>query len=264
MRPTPYPAPGHVHFSNLRAMNLSAAHFQASITHPFKATPKMQHGTLVHTLTLGNGPDEPDALDSIEIWTGKSRQGKAWEEFRSGLADHVLTPTEKEYDRALAAAKAILADPRAREALEGEKEQAFEWSVMGRKCAGRLDVINRPKRRAVELKTTALAQPDWFVRHALKMHYHAQLAWYVDGLELEGATIIAAETRPPYAVEVFELTPRALEKGRMLVRKWMERLLICESSGEWPGYSQCVNELDVPDTLEDLVFPDDDEEEAAA
>lgn len=40
---------------------------------------------------------------------------------------------------------------------------------------------------------------------------------------------------------------------------------VCEGSGEWPGYSQCVNELDVPDTIEDLVFPDDDnnEEEAA-
>jgi hypothetical protein len=59
---------------------------------------------------------------------------------------------------------------------------------------------------------------------------------------------------------VFRLPERALEAGRRANRLWLERLLVCEQSGEFPPYSQSVVELGFPEDEPALVFG---EEEAA-
>ena len=112
----------------------------------------------------------------------------------------------------------------------------------------------------VELKTARTANPDWFRRDALRMAYHAQLAWYADGLraarlaDVHHAFVVAVESAPPFPVVVFELTPEALEHGRKLCRLWLEQLLVCEQSDHWPGYAQSVVPLDVDIDLDDLIL----------
>ena len=85
------------------------------------------------------------------------------------------------------------------------------------------------------------------------MGYHAQLAWYMDGVEAAGLPaphdgyIVAVESKAPYAVVCYQLTPRAFDMGRRSYRLWLEQLAVCEQSNFWPGYVQSVTPLDVPE-----------------
>jgi hypothetical protein len=166
--------------------------------------------------------------------------------------------TASEYDEAARCAEVVRASPIARELLDGETECPLRWSVLGRACAGQLDVLG--PRRVVDLKTTTKSEPEWFSRHAMGMAYHAQLDWYAEGARanatrIDDCYIVAVETRAPYAVTCLRLTEHVLELGARLTRLWMERLLSCEASGEWPQYVQSIVDLDAPNDFE-LLFDD--------
>lgn len=235
-----------VHFSNLKQIGVSPAHYKASYGDR-PPSPAMRMGSLIHALVLGG---------EYVVWPNGDRRGNAWKEFE---AEHQgkLIVTAKEYDQAQGAAMAVLASDPAQRVLDGtEKEVPLEWEWLGRGCAGRLDAVGNGK--VVELKTSSTSSPGRFSWHALRMCYHAQLAWYLrpastmptreDGESVKDAYIIAVETAPPHAVTVFHLTDDLLACGDRICRAWMERLLVCEEHDEWPAYAQDIIPLDVPDT----------------
>lgn len=152
--------------------------------------------------------------------------------------------------------------------LAGVPEKPVLWDVAGRPCRGTPDVDGGSY--VTELKTTKCADPRKFMWDSLRFCYHGALAWYMDGLALQQgrktmpteAFIVAVESSAPFAVVVYSVPARALEMGRRQNRLWLERLLVCEASGEFPGYSQSIVELGFPEDEPQLIFGA--EEEAAA
>ncbi len=238
-----------VRFSRLRHMSRSPAHYLASLTHRAD-TPAMRTGRLIHALVLGG-----DFL----VYDGE-RRGKAWTEFDAANSGREIY-TATEHDRASVVADAIRANRLAMDLLEGEAERHIHWTGLnGRACSSRLDVLAAT--HVTDLKTSFVTEPGQFTRSALRMGYHAQLAFYLDAAAAIGsprkeAFIVAVETSPPYAIVTLRLTQRALDEGRKLCRIWMERLLGCEESNYWPGYVESTIDLDVPDDLE-LSFGEED------
>jgi hypothetical protein len=294
----PFP-PAEIHFSRLKLMALSPAHFKAA-EELNEETPARRMGSLVHALVLGgdlivfDGARTGNAWKSFKaliagepflIFDGPHR-GKAWEAVRDRAAEDgsaIVTSADleaaergravyakaaiedrrvppivsiAEYDRANACAEVVRRHPLAAELLLGERECGLQWRFLNRDCAGHLDVLG--PLRVVEVKTSALAEPMWFQRQAIRMGYHGQCAWYREGARQNGFAIgdcfvIAIEVRPPFAVTCLRLTDRALEEGEKLCRIWMERLLTCEAANVWPEYVQSIVELDVPGEV-DLIF----------
>jgi hypothetical protein len=100
------------------------------------------------------------------------------------------------------------------------------------------------------LKTAPSADPDRFVWHALRMHYHAQLRFEATaaGLGLfPNCYVIVVEATAPHPVTVFKLGERALIEGDKLLTLWAERLRVCEAAGAFPPYVEAIVPLDVPD-----------------
>lgn len=243
------PDDGHVHFSNLKQFALAPAHYKASFAN--ESTRSMQRGSLVHAVLL-------EKFDGT-IWEGK-RTTNAWKDFASVNSGRwIITSTE--YDEARRIADAVRANPIAAPLLEGLREFDWIWEIDGRTCKGTMDVnggtfIN-------EIKTTRCSHPEWFQREALRRKYHAQVAWYRDGLDVARVKddslfepappseidcyITAVESALPYAVTVLKLTDRVLDAGRALYRSWWEELRVCEASDQWPAYTQSVVAFDVPD-----------------
>jgi hypothetical protein len=61
---------------------------------------------------------------------------------------------------------------------------------------------------------------------------------------------------------VHQLTLRALEAGGRLMTDWVDRIIECERSGVWPGYSASPVDLDVPfDVDVDLEWGDEDSDD---
>lgn len=293
-----------VHFSRLKLMALSPAHYLAAAERD-EETPAKRMGTLVHARSLGGELVVYDGERTGNAWkhfkalaagephfifdgvrSGKGFSKKDWEAAKEEAAGRVIVSsadveaaaeavatmarcraegrrlpsivTRDEYETANRIADIVRTHPVAGPLLEGEHEAPLEWTWLGRECAGTLDVLHPS--RIVEVKTSASAEPGWFTRQAIRMHYHAQLSWYREGASESASQrsrdcyTIAVETRPPFAVTPMRLTDRALEQGAKSVRLWMERLLSCEAAGEWPEYVQSIVELDVPDDDFELDF----------
>lgn len=158
-----------------------------------------------------------------------------------------------EYEQAQLCAEAVRRCPPAREMLAGDHEVPLRWTLLGRACAGQLDVMGA--HHVADLKTTTNSDPEWFGRHAKSMGYHGQLEWYREGADQNGSRVeerglIAVETKRPFVVTCLRMTERAAEKGRRLVRQYMERLLACEQADEWPGYIQAVADFDIDDDFD--------------
>ena len=237
-----------VHFTRLRHMARSPAHYRAAILEPRDPTPAMRFGSIVHAVLF---------WQPFVVWP-KFRRGKDWEAFES---DHVgeLILTQEDYDRAHRMADSIAGYPHATRVLSGMHEVEIEFYTLGRHCAGRLDVLG--DRFVTELKSTTNAEPDKFRRGALSLAYHAQLAWYLDGIGHSDwpAHVVAVEVAPPFAVTVLDLTPRLLDEGRKLYRLWMEQLLVCEASDAWPAYAQTSLPWDFPESDDEPLIIDGDE-----
>lgn len=239
-----------IRFAHLRAYGRSAMHGHHAMTTEAEQTRDMERGTAVHALLFGNR--------RVLGWTGAKRAGKDFETFAAENADAEIL-TSSEYARAQAIAAAVRANPLAMQHLEGEREQTIYFNFFI-KCRTTPDV--RGADFVTELKTTNSADPRRFYWHALRMHYHAQLAFQImgcggNGHVIDHAYIVAVETSEPFPVTVFEVTPRALEAGEKLCYLWMERLINCEKSGVFPPYAQSVLALDIPEDIE-LEFGEDD------
>ena len=243
-----------VRFSRLKRFSQSAAHYHAACQWDDDDTLSRRIGRGAHAI-LFNTP--------LVVWH-KRRQGKAWEAFETEHAGREIL-TESEHLQALAIANAIRRHPIAAPLLfDGTAlERSLSWKIDGRSCTGTPDSVGPG--RVVDLKTARTTEPDRFTRQATWMHYHAQLAWYQDGLELAGKQrpaecyIVAVESVAPYAVTVLKLTERALDAGRKLNRLWWERLRACESANAWPPYAQSVIDFDVPDDDADRLIIDGEE-----
>jgi PDDEXK-like domain of unknown function (DUF3799) len=242
-----------VRFSHLKNMGRSPAHYKASLGGR-PDTLAMRIGRIVDVTLLGGPP--------LAVWEG-TRRGAAWEQFQERhLASGAEIVTASEYESAEPLIEAVRNHEHAMHLLgSGIPKKRIFWNWLGRACSGEPDVAGK---YLVDLKTARCSEPGRFSKQAMWLSYHAQLAWYRNGLLLSGAEppaqvfIVAVETSEPYPVTVFELTARAIEQGERLCRLWMERLLSCEATNEWPAYVQCAVDLDVPDELE-LTFGDDEE-----
>lgn len=247
-----------VRFTNLKQMARSPAHYLHNLQQEREDTPAFKLGRATHRL----------ALEGIlpVIYDGR-RAGKEWEAFAAGQQcpmEDILNVRESE--QVCAIAGAVRRHPEAVRLLRGTIEQKLQWQLGGRDCQGTPDVVAHG--HIADLKTCRDAHPDRLMWQALRLNYHAQLAWYREGVRLSGAGtpseayIVAVESTPPHPVVVLRVTEPMLERGARLCRLWFEQLLVCEESGVWPGYSEAI--VDWNDTEGDGVPLLIDGEEVAA
>lgn len=250
-------------FSRLCLMAKSAAHY----AHGARAeTAEMREGSATHAYLLGQ-------KERVVVYTEGNRD-KRHKKYQAFLEEHpdalILSPAEMAPVEGMRAA--IERHPRAMQLLDGIQEQRIEWDIGGRACAGTPDVVHLlPKgaKRLVELKTSRTAAPGLFLWHAKKLAYHAQLAWYAEGLgrtlayapgPVEEHFIVCVESSPPHPVTVVRVCESMLQLGRKQWRLWFETLRNCESSGRFPAY--CDGEIDWENEEIELEWDDDGEEAA--
>lgn len=233
---------GSVHFSRLKLINESAAHYRDNIGP--EDSPELRKGSGLHAYMIG---------DKSQIAVCDIARNPKHAAYREFLAEHqgqdILSRSEFANVQQMRAA--LERHPRAMELLEGERERTIDWRYLGRRCRGTPDVY-RPNERLVELKTMKSTNPKKARFDIAQRFYHSQLAWYAEGLERNGIVcpekyIVAVAKTAPYLVVCFRLTPRAVEAGAKIVRLWMEQLKQCELAKYWPGYSEADVEFDITD-----------------
>lgn len=226
-------------FSRLRHMSRSAAHYAANAE--TVETPSIETGSAADRLLLSGGP--------VLAYPGPVRRGKEYEAFCEAHPDALIV-TKKEAEQALGIAEAVTKCHDASRLLVGVHRETLFWDFSGRPCRGTPDV--RGDGYITDLKTGETSDPRFFPFKVRRYAYHAQLAFYEQGCNLLGhdvseSYIVAVEQAPPHVVTVYRLTPNLIELGDRLWRLWFEQLMVCEASDAWPGYSQSIVDLDLPD-----------------
>jgi hypothetical protein len=230
-----------LHFSELCEMSRSPAHYKYACENPSPMTRAMTVGAICDAIVF--------ETRKWAIYPGKVRNGKEWDLFAQLHKDQVIC-IQSEYEEAIGAAEAVLNDPviRSMGLLNGERQRCMQWEYQGVSCAagipgqrGGFDVLGAAF--IFELKATANAEPYQLKKHAFRMLWHAQLAFYKPGAEsighkIEHCYIGAVEQSPPHAVTVLELSPEVIESGSKSISRWIEMYKACELSGVWPGYVQ--------------------------
>jgi len=212
-------------------------------------------GTTSHIAVL-----EPERfLEEYAIWKTEDaegnkqvRKGKKWDAFQELNAGKTIVKDD-EYREAISLRDSVRRDSVAMKYLAmGEPEVAIQWTDIdtGVLCRGRIDWLTKVDGiyTVVDLKTTRNADPMLFARDCARLFYHAQCAYYADGIEaatgeVPKCVIVAAESFPPYDVVTYIVPEDVLEAGRMIYKDLLEKLQKCKASNDWPGQGDMMERI---------------------
>jgi hypothetical protein len=132
----------------------------------------------------------------------------------------------------------------------GVRERVWTAELWGVPCKARIDAIG-PDGTVVDIKTTLSAAPRAFARSCVDFGYWVQMAFYrevlaANGVHTSHAVLIAVEKSAPYGVAAYSLSNEDMDRVLPQIQRAVETFAACESSGEWPGYSQWVEDLTMP------------------
>ena len=246
--------------SHLDQIARSPLHYWARYLDPNRvdpeSTPAMAIGSALHTHVLELDTWDQRYVTMPEGIDRRTKQGKAeWEAFNAASSGRtVLSKTDAEL--VMRMARAIYAHPAAAFLLQrpGQAEQTYLWTdeATGLECKCRPDWMTTDGQLIVDLKTTEDASPAGFRKSVANFRYHVQAAWYLDGLERatgkrpEQFIFVCVEKKPPHAVAVYAASAEMVATGAITAEADLARLALCKEAGDWPGYSNQIEVIDLP------------------
>jgi hypothetical protein len=231
-------------------------HARAYVTLPREDTSALIMGEATHYAVL-----EPELFDARYAVPPKvdkrTKIGKeTWDAWVAAHPKQVPL-TADEYDAARGMLAATAAHGEALRYLEGfgQNEVTLTWrdDETGEACKARPDRLARVDGRTwvVDIKTCRSASPFMFAKAVSDYQYHQKAAWYLDALNIldprpRQFLFVAVESKPPFAVALYQLTDEAIQQGRAENRSALKLLASCKASGVWPGYPPEVQFIDLP------------------
>lgn len=250
--------------SDLWRMEESPERFKFFLENPVEQTPAMAFGSACHKLVL-----EPATMwDEYAVAPQMDRRTKdgkaAYEEFcRENEGKQIIS--QDDYDTMLGMVTAMKECPLAKRLLrgKGQSEVPIFWKDKGTKerCKAKMDRVVTYNRRKyiVDYKTTMDADTSRFNSEIWKRGYFMQAGMYAEGMKtalklrkLPGFIFVAQEKKPPYSVNVIEVTEEVMAAGIAKFHGLLEKYHVCNAVDMWPGYitDGIPNETFIPGWVE--------------
>jgi hypothetical protein len=239
-------------FSDLKYLERSPMAYRYNCDNPTEPTAPMILGNAAHLAIL-----EP-SMANFAVWPGPGRRfGKEWDVFCfENSAKTLLNVKERDYVTGMMLA--VHANPDAHRYLragigKNELTAVFRDLTFRRNFKIRIDRLIEIEGESVlvGLKSTVDCRSFRFGPQCHKMCYHVQDAIYQNGYfyltgTLPRVVIIAVDSRPPHDSAVYRVPNDVLRQGQADLARWMERLVECEKTDEWPGAEQGEQDLVLP------------------
>lgn len=218
---------------------------------PPEPTPALLFGQVFHKMLL-----EPDTFNYEFVVAPdanrRTKEGKQmWEDFVSEHENQTIITAEM-CTHAKEMCDAVKREPLAVKLLNGAAEVPFFWTdeMTGEDCKCRVDVLNTEYSQPiiVDVKTTADASTDAFIRSAINYGYDFQAAMYSEGVEKSICkkplfVFIAVEKDPPFSVNILQSDELMLRRGYDIFREYIGIYHDCKVSGNWYGYLGRLNQI---------------------
>ena len=226
-----------------------AAHPKLNPDYTDSHSSAMDMGTAVHQLLLR---DERVVVGDFENY--RTRVAQDW---RDGMRHAGLVPLLRhDWDRAKAVALAVRVQMDQLNVspvpfIRGEAEHTIRFQASGADCRAMLDWLHSDRLLIDDLKTTGDASPAKVERHLFAMGYDIRAAFYVRAVECEygvtpGFRWVFVETKPPYPVSIFQLSPEAMDAAHAKVDAAISIWKECLERHEWPAYSRELHTVNLP------------------
>jgi hypothetical protein len=230
--------------------------FRYDADHGAKHKREFNFGHAAHKKVLGVGAE----IVPIDAANYKTKAAQEARDAAYAAGKVPLLPAEVAVVDAMAAAliahpwASLLFNPEA-----GKPEQSIFWfdEEFGIWRRARLDWLPNPTSNGrlicIDYKSAVSAEPGAFSRTVANFGYHMQDAFYLDAVQAVGLgdedtafLFVVQEKTPPYLVTVVELDARAIQVGRERNRRALEIFRDCQQSGIWPGYSNEIELISLP------------------
>ena len=245
-----------VNFSSLKYMEKGPLHYLYNKQHPKKPTEAMALGTAVHCMVL-----EPEQFGERYAIIDLNRNSNAYKEQArlEAEAGRIILKTP-ELERIKLITASVRGHGHAMALLKGtERELTLQWEYDGVQRKGRVDAYKPGV--LIDLKTCADPQPWAFSAQSFKMFYHAQMAFYAEGIkvlygEYPEVYMIAVQNKEPYETVLYHIPLEVLQRGEMKINDWIEQLLDCIEADSYHGNYGGVQELALPGWAETMEVDD--------
>jgi len=230
--------------STLKAGQDSMAHLKAAIDgmRTVKVTDDMLLGSALHVTFL-----EPElAATRVVKWEGERRAGKEWEAFKAEHAGKIIL-TDGNYTKLVGMVRSLRRHPevkRWQNRIE-HVELSAVGDIGGVRFKGRCDALTPDP--LVDLKKVSSGDLGNFTRTVLNFGYHMQAFIYSRLFKRDRFMFITVEDAPPYDVVPYELSPAFIRHGEREVNVLIARYKWCSERNEWPGRSDDVIQLEIPE-----------------
>lgn len=209
--------------SMLGMLNKSPQHLLRYMQGATEHTKALDIGKAFHTMVL-----EPAKLDSeVVVFEGKTRRGKAWEEFKLENDDKTIVSTT-EWNMINDMSGVVLENKEALEFINNSKHEIVEvWQNEDTliSCKGKADMVIENlngKKTIIDLKTSSDCSPESFRRSCYKYGYDRQAAFYLDGFKADEFWFVVVEKEKPHRVAIYKASDEFVEEGRMKNNKLLK------------------------------------------
>jgi len=131
------------------------------------------------------------------------------------------------------------------------RERVWTANLWGVPCKCRVDAFGPVDGTLADVKTCLTAAPRGFARACVDYGYWVQMAFYREILRANGCTVthavlVAVEKSAPHGVAAYSLSNDDMDRVLPDIERAVLTFAECETTGEWPGYSQWVEDLAMP------------------
>ena len=246
--------------SDLWKMEDSPEKFKYFLDNPDEKSATLIFGSACHKYILENddfGKEYAVAPRDINRRTNAGKE--AWEKFCAENEGKEIISAD-DYETMAGMRNMLMNCPLAKKLIlgKGQTEVPLFWTdkETGEKCKAKLDrlVTYRRKKYIVDYKTTAAADTFHFNSSIWKYGYHFQAGMYGEGVKaalktkkLPGFLFVAQEKKPPYSVNVIEVSEEVMNAGLAKFHQLLSKYHDCKALDVWQGYVQDVpNDSFVP------------------
>lgn len=199
----------------------------------------MEVGSLIHHMLANQH-------HAFAVWRGgKTRRGKAYDEFAASYPEGHLIVTSEVFDQACAAIDKLKKD-RLFEPLKGQMrivEKVFAWEEEHWRCKFKPDLFLPKAKLVVDYKTVSQFSEHKIKRQFAELKYHLQAAHYLVGAyeASEGSRSLAdfdvwflfIETQAPYRTACINLDQDDMDRSLEMRIKILERLRVAMATKEY-------------------------------
>lgn len=236
-----------------------------------KVSDALIRGSLFHAMLL-----EParlkyaDGWSEFAVWTGKTRQGKAWETFQAKAAnlDQEIV-RQVDVDACELMAKSLHEHRAAHNLIKrgGSNETTLVWLEGDILCKARIDQLVKDAWMTLgDIKTAASVAPRDFSRAIINHGYHVQAATYMRAAKAlwgelgepdqinyvitaveSTARVVNAKDDERHAVRCMDMDDATLKLGDKLLGEALDVYRSIRLSGRWDGYTQEIETTGAPE-----------------